>query len=54
MQSMNVAPANAGLMAIAIPAVIAAVATVSIDHRRSASSPHEDGDATLAGAAPAK
>jgi uncharacterized membrane protein len=54
MQSMNVAPANAGLMAIAIPAVIAAVATVSIDHRRSASSLHEDGDATLAGAVPAK
>jgi hypothetical protein len=54
MQSMNVAPANAGLMAIAIPAVIAAVATVSIDHRRSASSLHEVGDATLAGAVPAK
>ena len=47
-------PLQQNFMAIAIPAVIAAVATLLIDHRRSASAHHEDVSATIADAVPAK
>lgn len=47
-------PLQQNFVAIAIPAVIAAVATFFINHRRSASSHREDVDATIADAVPAK
>jgi AAHS family benzoate transporter-like MFS transporter len=47
-------PLQQNFVAIAIPAVIAAVATLFINHGRAASSHHQDVDATIAGAVPAK
>jgi len=47
-------PLQQNFMAISIPAVLAAVATLLIHHGRSASSRHEDVSATIPDAVPAK
>jgi AAHS family benzoate transporter-like MFS transporter len=47
-------PLQQNFIAIAVPAVVAAVAVLLIDHRRSASAHHEDVSAEIADPVPAR